>query len=69
MSYDYTCDVQIKGVCDRGGDVPALAAQFRESTWLTDEFGGRMQDKGYSLHDTITLCPSCTLEILAERHR
>mgnify|MGYP006296935651 CR=1 FL=1 len=63
MGYNYECDARIEEVCEGGGDVPALAGQFREATWLSDEFGGRMQDRGYDLHDTITLCPSCTLEI------
>lgn len=65
MGYDYTCDARIGDVCDRGGDVPAIAGQFREATWLTDEFGALMQDRGYDLHDTITICPSCALELLS----
>lgn len=65
MSYDYTCDAGFEG-CDRGGDVPAIAGQFREVTWLTDEFGGRMQDAGYELHDAVTICPSCALELLTD---
>lgn len=69
MGYDYECDAQIDGVCDIGGDVPGLAAQFREATWLNDKFGGLMQDRGYTLNDTITVCPSCTLEILTEKNR
>lgn len=67
MSYDYTCDAQIKNVCERGGDVPAIAGQFREATWLTDTFGARMQDAGYELGDAITICPSCTLRILTNK--
>ncbi|WP_135827313.1 hypothetical protein [Halorussus halobius] len=66
MGYDYTCDAQLDG-CERGGDRPALAGQFRKSIWLTDDFGGRMQDKGYELGDTITICPSCVEELLAPR--
>lgn len=66
MGYDYSCDARLDG-CDRQGDVPALAAQFRETTWLTEEFGARMQERGYELHDTITICPSCTEQLLTDR--
>lgn len=65
MPYNYECDAALEG-CDHGGDVPAIAGQFREATWLTDAFGGRMQDAGYELHDTITICPSCAEEILTD---
>jgi hypothetical protein len=64
MGYDYTCDAQIADRCVGDGDVPGLAGQFREQSWLTGEFGGRMQDRGYELHDTITICPHCTFELL-----
>lgn len=64
MGYDYTCDAGVAPDCMGGGDVPALAGQFREQPWLTDDFGGLMQDHGYDLHDTITICPACTLKIL-----
>jgi len=65
MPYDYECDAQLDG-CQRGGDVPAIAGQFREATWLTENFGGLMQDAGYELHQTITICPTCALQILTE---
>lgn len=67
MGYDYTCDARLEG-CDRGGDVPAIAGQFRESTWITTDFGALAQDAGHDLHDTITICPSCALQILSEVH-
>lgn len=66
MSYDYECDAQIKGVCERGGDVPAIAGQFREATWLTEDFGARMQDAGFELHDAVTICPGCAHELLTD---
>ena len=69
MGYDYTCDAQLEGVCERGGNVPALAGQFREATWLTDDFGARMQDRGYDLHDTIAICPGCAFELLTDTSR
>lgn len=65
MAYNYECDARLDD-CDRGGDVPAVAGQFREATWLTDDFGGLMQEADYDLHDTITICPSCALEIFTE---
>lgn len=64
MGYDYECDIRLEGVCEGGGDVPAIAGQFREATWLTDDFGALMQDAGYELHDAVTICPSCALELL-----
>lgn len=67
MGYDYTCDVRLNDNCDLGGDRPAVAGQFRKQTWLTDDFGGRMQDMGYELGDTITICPSCAMELLATK--
>jgi hypothetical protein len=67
MGYDYTCDAQLDDVCEGGGDRPALAGQFRKATWLSEDFGGRMQDRGYELGDTITICPSCTENILARK--
>ena len=68
MSDNYECDIKIKGICDRSGEVPALAGQFREATWITEDFGALMQDAGYELHDTVTICPSCAYELLTD-HR
>lgn len=65
MPYDYNCDAELDG-CEGGGDVPGLAGQFREGSWLDREFGGIMQSEGYELNDTITICPSCTHRILSE---
>ncbi|MDL0127085.1 hypothetical protein [Halobacterium salinarum] len=64
MGYDYTCDANLVEDCRRHDDVPAIAGQFREAAWLTDDFGGLAQDLGYDLHDTITICPECALAIL-----
>jgi len=64
MGYDYHCDVRLDDVCEIGGDYPALAGQFRKATWLSEEFGGRMQEMGYELGDTVTICPSCAEEVL-----
>lgn len=66
MAYDYTCDAGVADDCALAGDVPALAGQFREQPWLTQEFGGIMQNADYQLNDTITICPACTLRILTE---
>lgn len=59
MPYDYTCDR-----CDTEGTTPAIMGQFAEQVWMSTEFGGLMQDRGYELGDTVTLCPTCSREIL-----
>lgn len=66
MGYDYSCDARVADDCVRSGDVPAIAGQFREKPWLADDFGALMQEADYQLHDTITICPACTLRILTE---
>ena len=59
MGYDYTCDR-----CDSRGSVPAIMGQFSEQVWMTTELGAELQDVGYELGDTITLCANCTWDIL-----
>ena len=65
MSYDYTCDAQLDD-CEIGGDVPGLAGQFRETPWLDEPFGARMQERGYELSDTVTICPTCARQLLSD---
>ena len=38
--------------------------QFSEQVWMTTELGAELQDVGYELGDTITLCANCTWDIL-----
>jgi hypothetical protein len=62
MGYTYTCNG-----CGDPGETPALMGQFNKGTWLDEEFGDRMQSKGYELGDTVTICPTCALDFLEDQ--
>ena len=59
MGYDYTCDG-----CGSRGSTPAVMGQFSEEKWMTTDLGPVLQDAGYELGSTVTLCANCTSELL-----
>lgn len=57
-----------KTECNRCGDLvddPCLMGQFHEDGFMTNDWGDRLKAMDYDLADTITFCPSCTLELLS----
>jgi hypothetical protein len=61
MGYKSECDR-----CETTVDEPMLMGQFHEDEYMTSDLGDHLKDAGYDLADTITFCPSCTLEILTD---
>ncbi|WEL29868.1 hypothetical protein [Haloferax volcanii] len=59
MGYDYTCDK-----CDHEGEYPGLLGTFNKRTWTTTPFGELLQEHGYELGDTVTLCSDCVTKVL-----
>jgi hypothetical protein len=59
MGYTFTCNG-----CDEKGENPALMAQFNKDTFLNHPFGDRIQERGYELGDTVTLCTDCAYDLL-----
>lgn len=59
MVYEYDCDG-----CDESGQYPMLMGQFSERMFTSSPMGDQLKGIGYDLGDTITLCPSCTYEVL-----
>lgn len=66
MSYGYTCDAQQSPDCSEtySDERPMLMGQLHEYQFKSTTEGGHLQNMDYSPHETITVCPSCTLEVL-----
>ena len=66
MTYGYQCDAQVSPDCDggEGSGRPMLMGQLHEYKFKSTQAGGELSSADYSPHETITICPACTLEIL-----
>jgi len=59
MPYTAQCDD-----CGKPMERPLFLGQFNPTEFRTSEYGGALANRGYDEGDTITLCASCTIELL-----
>lgn len=63
MGYNATCDA---GGCSQTVESPLLLGQFNPDGIRSTKAGGVLSRFGYNEGDTITLCASCTINLLQE---